>query len=46
MLDSIKMQNFKALKDLEINGFRNINIFIGEPNTGKTFILETLYVYW
>ncbi len=46
MLDRIRIQNFRVLKNLEINGFRNINIFIGEPNTGKTSILEALYIYF
>jgi AAA15 family ATPase/GTPase len=37
----LKITNFKSIKNLEINCGR-INVFIGEPNTGKSNILEAL----
>jgi len=41
MLKRIKIKNFKSIKDMNLELGR-INIFIGEPNTGKTNILEAL----
>ncbi|MHA1578900.1 MAG: AAA family ATPase [Candidatus Freyarchaeota archaeon] len=41
MIKSLEIRNFKSVKRLELNCGR-INIFIGEPNTGKSNILETL----
>ncbi|MFB0523347.1 MAG: AAA family ATPase [Candidatus Bathyarchaeia archaeon] len=35
------MKNFKSVKDLTLN-CRRVNLFIGEPNTGKSNILEAL----
>lgn len=39
MLKRIRIKNFKSIKDIDLELGR-INIFIGEPNTGKTNILE------
>ncbi len=41
MIKSLEIRNFKSVKRLELDCGR-INIFIGEPNTGKSNILETL----
>lgn len=35
------IKNFKSIKNLEL-GCKKVNIFIGEPNTGKSNILEAL----
>ena len=40
IVEKLKIENFKSIKHLEINCGR-INLFIGEPNTGKSNILET-----
>lgn len=45
MLSEIQIQNFRGIKDLKISNFSKVNIFVGEANTGKTSILEALYVY-
>ena len=37
----LRIRNFKSVKDLELD-CKRINIFIGEPNTGKSNILESL----
>lgn len=37
----LKIRNFKSIKDLELR-CRKTNIFIGEPNTGKSNILEAI----
>jgi predicted ATP-dependent endonuclease of OLD family len=41
MIRLLKINNFKSIKGLEINPHR-INLFIGEPNTGKSNLLEAL----
>ena len=41
MIEKLSIKNFKSIKDLEIE-CRRVNLFIGEPNTGKSNILEAL----
>ncbi|MCB0736835.1 MAG: AAA family ATPase [Bacteroidetes bacterium] len=38
----LKIQNFKSVKNIKIDTKR-VNIFIGEPNSGKSNILESLF---
>ncbi len=44
VIKSLEIRNFKSIKFLDIN-CRRINIFIGEPNTGKSNILESLGIF-
>lgn len=37
----IHIQNFKSIRDLKLD-VRRVNVFIGEPNTGKTNVIEAL----
>lgn len=39
-IESIKVKNFKALKDIEINTLSNLNIFVGANGTGKTTLFD------
>ncbi|PIY18735.1 hypothetical protein COZ13_09040 [Candidatus Desantisbacteria bacterium CG_4_10_14_3_um_filter_40_18] len=41
MVEKLSVKNFKSIKDLEIDCGR-INLFIGEPNAGKSNILEAI----
>jgi len=41
MIKTLQIGNFKSIKHLRLN-CKRINIFIGEPNTGKSNILEAL----
>ncbi len=41
MIKKLSIKNFKSIKDLAID-CRRVNLFIGEPNAGKSNILETL----
>jgi len=41
MIEKLSIKNFKSIKHLELD-CKKINLFIGEPNTGKSNILETL----
>ncbi len=40
----IRIQNFKSIRDLELD-VRRVNVFIGEPNTGKSNVLEALSLF-
>ncbi|MBF0537097.1 MAG: ATP-binding protein [Nitrospirae bacterium] len=44
MLNNITIDNFRAIKHIEIDDFRRINLFVGKNNCGKTSILEGLYL--
>ncbi|MDE2940385.1 MAG: AAA family ATPase [Chloroflexota bacterium] len=41
MINELEIHNFKSIKDLTLP-CKRFNIFIGEPNTGKSNILEAL----
>jgi AAA15 family ATPase/GTPase len=41
MVKNVSIKNFKSLKDVSFES-RRVNIFIGEPNTGKSNLLEAL----
>ncbi len=43
MIDSITLENFGPLADLEWSGLGAINLVIGGNGAGKTFLLKTLY---
>ncbi len=44
MIKILKITNFKSIKNLELPCSK-INVFIGEPNTGKSNILETIGIF-
>ncbi len=44
MLNHLEIENFKSIKHIELD-CKRINIFIGEPNTGKSNILESLGIF-
>ncbi len=41
MITNLRIENFKSVKNLDID-CRKLNVFVGEPNVGKSNILETL----
>ena len=41
MIDHLEIKNFKSIEHLDIE-CRRVNVLIGEPNTGKSNILEAL----
>jgi len=41
MIKKLSLKNFKSIKNLEID-CKRVNLFIGEPNAGKSNILEAL----
>ena len=42
MLNNIEIKNFRGIKHLTIDNFKNINIFLGKANTGKTSVIEAI----
>lgn len=46
MITKLSVSNFKSIRQLDID-CKKVNLFIGEPNTGKSNILETLaFLTW
>ena len=44
MISTLEIRNFKSIKQLKLD-CKRINILIGEPNTGKSNILEALGIF-
>jgi len=44
MIKTLEIKNFKSIKQLKLD-CKRINILIGEPNTGKSNILESLGIF-
>lgn len=42
MLNNIEIRNFRGIKHLTIDNLKNINIFLGKANTGKTTVVEAI----
>ena len=40
-INTLEIKNFKSIKDLKLD-CKQVNLFIGEPNVGKSNILEAL----
>ncbi len=43
-LEKISIKNFRGFNNLEIDGFKKINVFLGKNNSGKSTILESLFL--
>lgn len=41
MIHNLSIRNFKSIRELDLE-CRRVNVFIGEPNAGKTNVLEAL----
>lgn len=41
MITELSIKNFKSIKELQIP-CKKLNVFIGEPNSGKSNIIEAL----
>jgi AAA15 family ATPase/GTPase len=39
-IQKLLIENFKSIKNLNLQGFKRINLFIGRPNVGKSNIIE------
>lgn len=45
MLDSLLVCNFRIFKELRIERLGQVNLFVGMNNSGKSCLLEAVYVY-
>lgn len=44
MFKSIDIQNFRGIRHAHIDGFRKINLFFGKNNSGKSTLLEAIFL--
>jgi AAA15 family ATPase/GTPase len=44
ILEHLKIENFRGFDTLEIDGLSKINLFVGKNNSGKTSILESVFL--
>ena len=44
MIHSLKIQNFRCYEDLDLDGLKRINIVVGENSSGKTALLESIFL--
>ena len=45
MYKSFRVKNFRCFKDLRINDLGRVNLIAGKNNTGKTALLEAMYLH-
>lgn len=45
-IEKITLENFRAYKDKVTIGFKNLNLFVGKNDTGKSTILEALDIFF
>ncbi len=44
ILNYIRVRNFRGFKDISVEDFGDINIIVGRNNTGKSTLLESIYL--
>ncbi|MCP4350159.1 MAG: AAA family ATPase [Desulfobacterales bacterium] len=44
MIKSLSINNFRCFRKTKISGFKNINLIGGQNNSGKTALLESLFI--
>jgi hypothetical protein len=44
MIKALEVKNFKSIRHLQLD-CKKVNVFVGEPNTGKSNILESLGIF-
>ncbi len=44
MIKSAKISGFRGLKEFDLNGLGRINLLVGKNNSGKSSVLEALYI--
>lgn len=44
MYTSLSIKNFRAFQTLEVEGLKRVNLFTGRNNSGKTSVLEAVYL--
>ena len=44
MLKSLRIRNYRVFKDIEVGGLERINLIAGKNNSGKTSLLEAIFL--
>ena len=44
MLHDLTVQNYRCFEDFHIDGLEQVNLFVGNNNSGKTSLLEAIYL--
>lgn len=44
MLRDLTIQNYRCFEDFQIDGLEQVNLFVGNNNSGKTSLLEAIYL--
>lgn len=44
MIDGLRIQDFKGIRDGVISGMSDVNIFVGANNAGKSTVLDSIYL--
>lgn len=44
MFNTLHIKNFRGIKSADIDGFKQINLFFGKNNCGKSTVLEALFL--
>lgn len=44
MFEKIKIENFRGIKNLSIENLSNVNLFFGKNNSGKSTVLESVFL--
>ncbi len=44
MIESLSVSNFRGIEKLELHGLRRINVIVGENSSGKTALLESIFL--
>jgi len=45
MYKTFRVKNFRCFKDLQINDLGRVNLIAGPNNTGKTALMEAMYLH-
>ncbi|MFM2311796.1 MAG: hypothetical protein RLZZ04_1072 [Cyanobacteriota bacterium] len=44
MLRDLRIKNYRCFEDFQIDGLERVNLFVGNNNSGKTSLLEAIYL--
>ena len=45
LIENVRIENFKSLRDVQIGNCKRFNLLIGKPNVGKSNIIEALTIF-
>jgi hypothetical protein len=44
MINELTLENFRGFRSLELKGLKRVNLIVGHNNSGKTSLLEGLFM--